>query len=391
MNYKDRIQAVYEGVIPIHAVLEKHSIKPSKRVPSPMKERRNKDMAIYFEDNSFKDFYTGVGGDSVILDYYLTTGDELIVESGVDSQYFILKSKLLGIDIETKDKEVEVQTARFTPPPPSVEEALIQHPRAINVNFRAIFRYLWKIDREPLVQHFLDRGMTEEEIKNSPFVLAPIEKDINNILNIVNNQGTDTEGLPGFYRKNGAYTLRTFTNERNMMMIPIFNVRKELVSFHMRGLSRNSKYWSFSSAGEEMGCSPGSPTGFWGQFGQTDTIILTEGALKGYLAHIWTGIPTMYILGVSSQGGLHEALSHAKENGVKKVIIAFDMDYESNENVKESMIKAIATIRENGLRFSRPEWNPNFNGIDDFLLGLKKANLDRQWIEEKLLGAKFNQ
>lgn len=370
------IQAVYKATVPVDLVLVRNGFKSGvRRIPSPGKCKRNLDIAVYAD--GFTDFSRQVSGDVVMLDYYLKSNGGILEKGkGVDSDYFRWKAEILGVDLNSPNSEKQILPKRVFVPAPETVESIKQSDENISKSFIPLYKYMYKKDRKPIYSHLRGRGMTDEEIKNSPFVCAPKKEDINNILNIVNNYGTDTEGLPGFYEgPNGAFTMRVSSDDsKTNLMIPIFNTKKQLVSFHFRGLTKNSCYWSLSSNGEKKGCSPGTPTGLWGQF-NSDTIILTEGALKGYLAHIWTGMTVMYVLGVSSQTMLSEALNDAKKAGVKHVIIAFDMDYKTKEQVKESVEKAKIKVKEAGLSYNTITWNPKYNGIDDYLLYAKRKGV----------------
>ena len=368
------VQTVYETEIPVDLVLARNGFPAgARRISSPTKPKKNTDVAIY--KTGFKDFYTNVAGDAVMLDYYLKTdGGVLNMEKGIGSEYFRWKAEILGIDLDSPDSnKKQVLPKRVFVPAPETIEAKKQSNEHISLSFMAIHKYMYNKDRSPIYPHLLERGMTKEEIDKSPFTCAPKEDDINNILNIVNNYGTDTEGLPGFYENDhGAFTMKVQKNSQvDNLMIPIFNIRKQLVSFHYRGLTQSSPYWSLSSNGEKKGCSPGTPTGYWGNV-NAKTIILTEGALKGYLAHIWTGLPVMYILGVSSQSMLTEALKDAKAAGVENIIMAFDMDYDSKSQVKEAVDQVKEKIQNVGISYHVITWNHDYNGIDDYLLYAKQ-------------------
>lgn len=376
MEKKDLIKEVYEAKIPSSYVLRELGYpEDMKRMDSPHKgKKRNNAVAIY--DEGFKDFFMNNGGDAVCLHHYLTTnGDFLPIEKGEGSPYFQLKAKLLGIDLNSDNIET-YKPKKIVVPKPEAVETERQKNEDLNLCNRALHNYMLnEVSRKPIINHLLERGMTLEQIKVSPFTVSPKERDIDPIINEIVNEATDVLGVPGFYeQQNGSYTMKAAPNEVNFnLMVPIVNIKKEMVSFHVRGLQPDAKYWSISSAGEKGGCSPGSPVGFWGNIKpDTTNIILTEGAVKAYLCWLWTGIPTMYVLGVGSQSTLFESLKIAKAQGVKNVLLAFDMDCATNENVEKSMAKAKEKILAAGLEVMTLKWDPRYNGIDDYL----KTKLD---------------
>lgn len=387
MNKSERIEYVYRTQIPIREVAEKYAVvSKSNRLKSPIKDKANQDLAIYLDTQTFCDFALGqFGGDAVILDYYLSSGGkQLAFEKGIDSAYFQHKARMLKVDLEMPDIEFKKTFIPPKPKPqvPQVQEAEIQSREELNLNFRILANYLYFTKgKEGIRKHLLDRGMTNEEINKSPFLIAPKPADSNKIVNEIINKGTDVIGVPGFYKSKNGYVLKTSGIDAvDNLMIPVINIDKQIVSFHMRGLQPGSIYWSLSSAGEEMGCSPGAPTGFWGEIKPGDRVILTEGALKGYLAHIWTGMPVIYILGVSSQSFLSETLEKARKKGASKVILAFDMDYTTNESVKNASSKALKKIVDSGLDSSLALWPKEYNGIDDFIVEARKRGKLKEFI-----------
>ena len=131
------------------------------------------------------------------------------------------------------------------------------------------------------------------------------------------------------------------------------------------------KYYALSSAGRLHGSSPGTPTGFFGDKRQAETVIITEGVIKAYLIHYWTKMPTVFLLGVNSQNQLEDSLKVLKANGMNKVLIAFDMDYLVNPNVKNAMDNLKYKLDKLHLSYYQMTWDANYNGLDDYLKYLK--------------------
>jgi hypothetical protein len=87
-------------------------------------------------------------------------------------------------------------------------------------------------------------------------------------------------------------------------------------------------------------------------------IILTEGAMKADLAHCITGFPFIAVPGVSSANeALKSNIPKLKEIGLKKIIIAYDMDRVMNIHVTEALIKMREIIRSFGIEVEDLYWS----------------------------------
>lgn len=375
MLKNESITKVYEGVVDIRDVLAYHNINVyRKRIPSPQKhDTRDKDVAINFETNSFMDFYTGISGDAVQLHYYLQTGGaELPMERGSDAEYFKLKSQLLGINIDGLSKVEYFPQKKYTEPYEEVTQAKKLDARALSLNNGVLYQLLSKKDKTLITQHMMGRGLTEKEALTVPFVMAPVKHESYSIANDILKQNKVIKGTPGFYNDNhGKFRCRYFKDD--IFMIPIVNVKGQMVSFQMRSATESSGYWSFSSAGDLHGCSPGTPIGMWGNPKGHDTVILTEGGIKAYITWLLTGIPTVYVLGVNSLSDLHSSMEYLKTVGIKKVLLCYDMDSKTNKNVEKALKKCKNMLETSGMSVKQMTWREEFKGIDDYLIAARKA------------------
>ena len=361
-------------------------------------------ICLYRATNSFCDFRnSNYTGDAVQLHYYLTTGGGILSTDSDDdeySEYFLYKAKLCGIDLKPnkkndafKDvKKIEVTHRRVELK--EVKESKRQGRDELNINNKLIYKYLDNKDKTLLIKHMMSRGLTFEEASKAPFVVSPNKDDVDNITALVNNYGTRAYGIPGFYRnENEQLGIKVYA--KKSFMIPIVDINGRIASFHMRSFNKKSSYWALSSNGKEEGCSPGSPSGFWGDVkAKNENIILTEGAIKGWIIHLLTGLPVMYILGVSAQKDLYYALKEMKRRGLKHITTAFDMDYSTNKNVQEPVDKLFKEISAMGISFNTLKWNAGntdtnqkglYNGLDDYLIYMRevgKFEKARDWIIE---------
>lgn len=120
-------------------------------------------------------------------------------------------------------------------------------------------------------------------------------------------------------------------------------------------------------------------------------VVITEGEKKAACIYSLTGIPAISLTGVtnwlpeSSKGSQRPFMGWAwntcKELGVE-VLIAFDMDAHTNENVKREVVKLKHYCDEQGIpnRVLEWEWNEKYKGIDDYI-----ASIDSEECQKKEL------
>lgn len=97
-----------------------------------------------------------------------------------------------------------------------------------------------------------------------------------------------------------------------------------------------------------------------------DTLFITEGALKGDIFHFFTKLPCLCISGVNCTSELYKEMEAWKN--VKKVVIAFDMDYLTNEYVQKAEQELRQKLSDMGFEVYRLTWDSTYKGIDDYCL-----------------------
>lgn len=58
--------------------------------------------------------------------------------------------------------------------------------------------------------------------------------------------------------------------------------------------------------------------------------------------------------------------------GIKKIMVAFDMDATVNDNVRKAKDRVIETGCDAGFDMTPITWDPRYKGIDDLLYAVKK-------------------
>lgn len=112
--------------------------------------------------------------------------------------------------------------------------------------------------------------------------------------------------------------------------------------------------------------SPGAPTHFSAGCNAeaTDSVRLTEGALKAAISHCKTGIPAIAIAGVGLWQRGCEAILCIQP---KRVLVALDSDWRTNPAVHQALRGMADWLREHEISFAIEVWDPANKGIDDCL------------------------
>lgn len=115
-----------------------------------------------------------------------------------------------------------------------------------------------------------------------------------------------------------------------------------------------------------------------------ENVWLTEGVLKSDIASFTSNRPFIALVGITTHAQLPEELAYLKAHGTKKITVATDMDYLEKASVANAMQTIIQMIKDAGLLCEVATWNPEYKGIDDFLIACKagKSNLNIEFHEK---------
>lgn len=244
------------------------------------------------------------------------------------------------------------------------------------------------------------RGLSEEQIIRNGYRSMP--SDPKAVALKLAQLGCTLEYVPGFYRDDeGAWRMM---NAGSGILIPQRNSTGKIQGFQIRLDQKKSdgpRYISFSSRDKKLGAPAHSYVHYRpGELGCSQ-IVLTEGALKADVVSALSGYSVLSVPGVNSQKYLPSAIKALLPRGVKKVLIAYDMDAETNEHVEKAKGRLIDTLNHTctgcglivrpdrrqlikdgtcprcskrlGLSHATLKWNAEFKGLDDYLLAKKEG------------------
>lgn len=232
----------------------------------------------------------------------------------------------------------------------------------------------------------IKRGLTDRQINGFGFKSTPPAYLCRAIAARLAGQGCVLRGVPGFYVDNGGKWTVRFHSRTAGILIPIRGVDGLLHGLQTRldkpikgkddpPDKQGAKYLPLSSTGKPMGVTSGSPIHFVGD-PNARVVYVTEGALKADIAHALTGRTFVATAGVNNTAGLDELFAFLHRSGTQEIIEAEDMDKYCNPHVSRGASKVHQLAVKNGLACRRLVWNPNYKGIDDWLLALHRKKIE---------------
>lgn len=168
------------------------------------------------------------------------------------------------------------------------------------------------------------------------------------------------DGVPGFWRD-------SLGNPRlaghGGLLVPIRNAQDQIIGMQIRKDEGDPRYSFLSSRGYPNGTGSGSPVHVrHGDFHQT--AIITEGPLKADYVHHVGGQNVIAVPGVNNIRGVLPAL---RAMDLPKSVVAYDMDWKTNKQVKAARAKLMQILWCEGYGVSSLSWDPAYKGIDDAL------------------------
>ena len=319
--------------------------------------RNSTGAAVYYENtNKFFCHACGKGGGTI---------DAYRAKYNCDYRTaFNALASRLGLSVDKYDKNQSSAPAPVEKPKVQAAEEPKASPEVLDKVYKLLLGSLTLSKK-----HHSDlrgRGLTDEMIKTGMYKtnirLAP--DDVERIF-----KGIDLSLIPGFYKKRNRWRY-AFYGEG--ILIPIFSVSGLIVGIQIRrdeveGKKIRNKY-IFLSSNKEGGTKAETYTSFVNRKeGDLSEIILTEGPLKGSIINFLTGTPVIAIPGVTSQKYLIPELTELKKQGLKKVVICFDMDYKTKKSVKGALTEVKKKLTQLEIPYILRTWDDSYKGYDDFL------------------------
>ena len=348
-------------------------------------DRRGK-MNLNLEKDTWRCNYCGRGGGMLGL---------YAVLNGVDkSQAYHDICDVLAIDgFETNYPITPKEEV------PEAKGAAAVSPQELNRTLSALLSMLSLTDAHRKHLHEA-RGLSDDQIEQFKLRSTPPPSLCRLLTERLIRAGYTVQGVPGFYLNDyGKWTVK-FYRRTSGIIIPITGADGLICGMQVRldnpikdenapPEKEGTKYLTLSSSGKPMGITSGSPLHFVGD-PSSRVVYVTEGCLKADIAHALTGRTFAAVIGANNVAKLDGLFAFLKRNGTEVIIEAEDMDKFCNTAVDAGSAKIAALAKKHGLDCRRLTWNPNYKGIDDWLLALRqKKTMEREkpvmTFEEKYL------
>lgn len=212
-------------------------------------------------------------------------------------------------------------------------------------------------------ENLLNRGLTNADIERLGYKTTPVA-GMSALARQLQNEGCYLAGVPGFYRDNENKW--TFIHEQRGILIPVRDIDGCIQGLQLRRDNvRRRKFRWIASIGKEDGCGAKGWTHLAGPV--RSTIILIEGPMKADIIHSLTGLTVLAVPGVNSLTQLEDTLELLREQGLREIKTAFDMDFATNHHVQNGYQSLLTLLDTMGFRFGSYLWDPQYKGLDDYI------------------------
>lgn len=232
------------------------------------------------------------------------------------------------------------------------------------------------------------RGLTDEQINSLGYKSTPPAFLCRSLTERLLAKGCTVQGVPGFYQLEGGSWSAKFNKRTAGILIPARGIDglihgiQILLDVPLRDENdppdkAGAKYIWFSSSTKNMGTTSGSPVHFVGNpFART--VYVTEGLLKADIAHLLMNRSFVAIAGANNVSRLDLLFALLAQHGTELIVEAHDIDKYSNEAISQGASKIYLMAREHSMNCRRLTWNPNYKGVDDWQLALRRKEIQKK-------------
>jgi hypothetical protein len=214
------------------------------------------------------------------------------------------------------------------------------------------------------------RGLADAEIDRRGYGTLPVRGRAGLAHQLGDRFGHAVRSVPGLFFKQGEggrlyLTLAGYPG----LLVPVRDVAGRVVALLVRrDDAGDGPRYSYLSSTRHGGPGPGAPAHVpRGITAPAEVVRVTEGVLKGDVAHALSGLPTVGVPGV---GSWRTALPALRALGARASRLAFDADAAGKPAVARALAAAFAGLAAAGLAVELERWPAAAGkGIDDLLAG----------------------
>jgi hypothetical protein len=209
------------------------------------------------------------------------------------------------------------------------------------------------------------RGFPDAEIDKRLYRTLRVEGRARLAEKLKERFGDSLLRIPGFVLKHGENGPYLTLAGAAGLLIPVRDASARIIALKIRrGEDDHGKYQYLSSI-KYGGPGPGAPVHVpLGVGCPCSALRVSEGELKGDLATVLSGFPTISIPGATTW---RRVLPVLKDLGVHTVRIALDRDATENTNVAHALLEFANTLTKEGYGIEMERWPAEHKGIDDAL------------------------
>ena len=282
--------------------------------------------------------------------------------------------------------DYQVNTSAQKPENNLPEQSQLADVRTVHQTFSMLLDML-TLTKEHREHLLTKRGLTDGQIDELGYKSTPPFYLCRKLTERLIEKGCTVKGVPGFYMKDNHWTAKFYSKAAGIL-IPVRGIDGLIRGMQIRldvpikneddpPDKEGSKYIWLSSAGKPMGVSSGSPVHFVGD-PMARAVYITEGFLKADVAHCLMNRTFAATAGANNTAQLEMLFQLLKQNGTQMTVEAVDMDKYRNENVDKGASQIYLLAKKCGLEFCRLTWNPNYKGVDDWQLALKRKQSEKE-------------
>ena len=223
----------------------------------------------------------------------------------------------------------------------------------------------------PHKNQLLSRGLTEGQIADFKYKSVPAFGR-RRLCGKLLDSGCSLEGVPGFFKENGVWDVKL---KAPGIIIPVCGIDGKIAGIQIRLCKpvNNRKYIWLSSPGLDSGASSGAPIHFVGD-PAAKRVYVTDGALKGTVAHVLSRFTFVCLPGVKNLSGLDDLLSCLIANGTTDALEAFNLNKLTDEKAGESASSLREKLFAHGFNVTSAVWgDKSLESVDDYFLQRVKA------------------
>lgn len=218
-------------------------------------------------------------------------------------------------------------------------------------------------------ENLLKRGLPEHIIERNGYKTLETDPKIRKVICRYLAKIFDLSKVPGFYKDDSGEWDYIDTEG---FLIPVRDIKGRIQGLQIRrDTEENGKYRWFS-ASKKGGQKAKNFVHVSFGLNHKDSVVITEGPLKADIASYYTDYTFLAVPGVSSWREAVKVLGDMK--GIRKVFVAFDMDYKTNTAVEKCLKDLNKELVSKGYKTKILTWDPRFKGIDDYVVWRRKNN-----------------